>query len=278
MAFDGKQIKDATITAAKLAAGVLSAFLKADGSVLWTGDQDANNVRIKNLGAPQTATDAARLADILATPWKDVCRAATTGNITLSGTQTVDGIALVANDRVLVRAQTDPTENGIYIVAAGAWARSFDADSASELRGATVVIEEGTINADRRFAQTSDSITLGVTAIVFVDIGAGAAAAFPSNANKGMAGLVTTADFQPACATALASTPAGDGYAGASVNGLMVEIGDGVRTKEAYWSDDGGLTAKTLANVASGDQLFWVQTVAGYPLAVTDRIDFYLSV
>ena len=54
------------------------------------------------------------------------CRAATTANITLSGTQTIDGITLVAGDRVLVKNQTAGANNGIYEVAAGAWARAYD--------------------------------------------------------------------------------------------------------------------------------------------------------
>ena len=54
------------------------------------------------------------------------CRAATTANITLSGTQTIDGITLIAGDRVLVKNQTAGANNGIYEVAAGAWARAYD--------------------------------------------------------------------------------------------------------------------------------------------------------
>ena len=54
------------------------------------------------------------------------CRAATTANITLSGTQTIDGITLVAGDRVLVKNQTTASQNGIYEVASSGWTRAYD--------------------------------------------------------------------------------------------------------------------------------------------------------
>lgn len=97
---------------------------------------------------------------------KRAVKAATTANITLSGTQTIDGIALVAGDRVLVKDQTTASQNGIYIVAAGAWSRAADADNASELTGAMVAVDQGTVNGgltyDNDFKSTD---TLGTTAM-----------------------------------------------------------------------------------------------------------------
>lgn len=97
---------------------------------------------------------------------KRAVKAATTANITLSGTQTIDGIALVAGDRVLVKDQTTASENGIYIVAAGAWSRAADANAASELTGAMVAVDQGTVNGgltyDNDFKSTD---TLGTTAM-----------------------------------------------------------------------------------------------------------------
>lgn len=275
---DGKQVRSGTLPGSALVSAFLTTLLRADGSVAWTGAQNAGSQRITNLGAPQVDTDAARLADIYSIPWKDKVVAASTGNLTLSGTQTVDGIALIAGDRVLVRSQTTGSQNGVYIVASGAWARSADADSATELRGAVVTVEQGTINADKRFAQTADSITLGTTSITWVDIGTGTPAAFDVSQNKAMAASVTTTDFQQATATTIAGTPAGDAYVRVAVNGLGVILGDGVKTKECYFSSDSGSTAKTIANIASGDILYWVGSVAGYQLAVTDIIDFEYAV
>ena len=101
--------------------------------------------------------------------------ASTTANITLSGTQTVDGIALVADDRCLVKNQTAAAENGIYVVAAGAWARSTDMNTWIQVPGAFTFIETGTTLADTGWVCTSNAGgTLGVTAINFTQFSGGA--------------------------------------------------------------------------------------------------------
>lgn len=97
---------------------------------------------------------------------KGSVRAATTANIALTGTQTIDGVAVIAGDRVLAKNQTNKAENGIWIVAAGAWARPTDADAGGELSGgAHVFVEEGTTQADTGWVVTTNgSITPGTTA------------------------------------------------------------------------------------------------------------------
>lgn len=103
-------------------------------------------------------------------------KAATTGNITLSNVQTIDGVSVVAGDRVLVKDQSTPSQNGIYnVVNAGSWTRATDMDSATEFAGAYVFVEQGTANADKGFVCTNDSVTVGVTNITFVQFsGSGA--------------------------------------------------------------------------------------------------------
>jgi len=100
---------------------------------------------------------------------KASCVAATTANITLSGTQTIDGVALIAADRCLVKDQTLSQNNGIYLVAAGAWTRATDMDTWLEVPGAFTFIEQGTTLADTGWVCTSNAGgTLGTTAITFV--------------------------------------------------------------------------------------------------------------
>ena len=82
--------------------------------------------------------------------WKSA-RIATTANITLSGTQTIDGVAVVAGDRVLVKNQTNAAQNGIYVVSAGAWTRATDFDSSTDIRGSITRISEGVINIGGSF-------------------------------------------------------------------------------------------------------------------------------
>lgn len=94
---------------------------------------------------------------------KAAVEAGTTGNVTLSGEQTIDDISLVTGDRVLVKDQTDPTENGIYVVDSGAWSRSADADSWPELVAAYVLILDGTVNGGNSyFCSAQAGGTIGV--------------------------------------------------------------------------------------------------------------------
>jgi hypothetical protein len=107
---------------------------------------------------------------------KQSVRAASTANIaTLSGAITIDGVALVAGDRVLVKDQTTASQNGIYVVAAGAWTRAVDADVWGGLVSAYVFVESGTTNADMGYLSTVDpGGALGTTAVTFVQFtGAG---------------------------------------------------------------------------------------------------------
>ena len=100
---------------------------------------------------------------------KASCVAATTVNITLSGTQTIDGVALIAGDRCLVKDQTLSQDNGIYLVAAGAWTRATDMDTWAEVPGAFTFIEQGTLYADTGWVCTSNAGgTLGTTPITWV--------------------------------------------------------------------------------------------------------------
>lgn len=100
---------------------------------------------------------------------KQSVRVTTTTAIALSGLLTIDGVVLAAGDRVLVKNQAAAADNGIYVVAAGNWARAADADAAIEVTpGMFVSVEQGTANADSVWQLVTDApITLGVTGLVF---------------------------------------------------------------------------------------------------------------
>ena len=128
--------------------------------------------------------------------------AATTVNITLSGTQTIDGIALIAADRCLVKNQTLSQNNGIYDVAAGAWTRSSDMNTWAQVPSAYVFVEQGTTQADTGWVCTSDAGgTLGTTAITWAQF---------SGAGSGVSSITFgTTGLTPATATTGAVTVAG---------------------------------------------------------------------
>ena len=149
-----------------------------------TSAVDFNSQRITGVSDPTGAQDAATKSYVDAVKTgldvKDSVKVATTGNITLSGTQTIDGVSVAADERVLVKDQTDASENGIYDCKSGAWARSSDFDSNTEVTsGAFTFTEQGTVNADAGFVLTTDgSITVGTTDLAFTQFsGAGSVSA-----------------------------------------------------------------------------------------------------
>ena len=100
---------------------------------------------------------------------KNSVRVATTGPIALSGVQTIDAIVLVAGDRVLVKNQASGAQNGIYVVAAGAWVRALDADESFEVKpGMLVGVDAGTVNGGSVWRlSNAEPPTLGTTALTF---------------------------------------------------------------------------------------------------------------
>lgn len=103
---------------------------------------------------------------------KQSVRAATTANIALNGLQTIDGVVLVAGNRVLVKNQATAKDNGLYVAAAGAWPRAEDADLGVELTSGLVVhVEQGATLADSRWQLVTDGvIILGATELTFQNV------------------------------------------------------------------------------------------------------------
>lgn len=142
-------------------------LVKSDGSVGFTAPQAGVTPTLpSHLTTKEYVDSVATGLDV-----KLSVRAISTSDITLSGTQTVDGVSLVAGDRILVVGQTNAAENGIYVVSAGAWARSSDADNtpAGEVTGGMFTfIEEGTTFAGTGWVLTTENpIVLGTTNLVF---------------------------------------------------------------------------------------------------------------
>ena len=160
-----------TGSTARASLGLGTISTQASNSVAITGGT------ITGLGAPSSGSDAANktyVDDLVAgLKTRIITRAATTGNITLSSDlqngDTLDGVTLATGNKVLVKDQTDATENGIYnVVASGTATRDTDYDTVAELAGQLVIVQEGSTNADKIFLCTTDnSGSIGSVNIVF---------------------------------------------------------------------------------------------------------------
>lgn len=98
--------------------------------------------------------------------WRRFVRVASTADVaSISGLLTIDGVTVVANDRVLLKDQATPSQNGIWAAAAGAWTRAVDCNADIMNRQAEVWVASGTINADTSWHNTNATlITVGTTA------------------------------------------------------------------------------------------------------------------
>ena len=148
-----------------------------------SGVVNVNNSRISNVTDPTQAQDAATKAYVDAVKQaldiKDSVRVATTAAITIASdlnvNDTIDGVALADGDRVLVKNQTDASQNGIYL-AGSSPVRSADANASADVTsGMFCFVEEGTVNGDNGFVlTTNDPITLDTTDLTFTQFnGAG---------------------------------------------------------------------------------------------------------
>ena len=154
-----------------------------------TGSVSFNSQNITNVADPVNAQDAATKGFVEATSQgldvKDSCKAATTGNITISTAlnngDTIDGVSLSTNDRVLVKDQSTASQNGIYIVGSSP-ARASDLAAGSDAAGMFTFVEQGTVNADNGFVCTSNkgSAVTGTNNLTFAQFSG--------------AGQITTAD------------------------------------------------------------------------------------
>lgn len=263
-----RQIADGAINDAKVAAGAAIAstkladgsnFIKRDGSVAFTGEQSHGNQRITNVGTPSASGDAATKGYVDSAiaalnslfDSKGSVKAATTGNINISnpGTASFDGVTLSNGDRLLVRSQSAPAENGIYTFngSAAALTRVADMDAWAEVPGALVVVEEGTTLADKIYLCSSNAGgTLGTTAITWQEVGVGGGSLLNSNfVDKELpAGSINGSNVT----FTLANTPVA-GSVHLYLNGLLQDEGGG------FDYTISGATITMVTAPASGERL-----------------------
>ena len=194
---DAKQASDAQLTDVAGLTPTDSNFIVGDGSNFVTesgatartslglgsiATQAANNVSISGgavtgLGSPSSSSDAAtkNYVDqaVAGLRTRTIAECATTANVNLTNGleagDAIDGITLVAGDRVLVKDQSTASENGLYLaVSSGAASRDPEHDSIAELSGGMVVVNQGSTNDNKIFLCTTDNTgSVGSTSITY---------------------------------------------------------------------------------------------------------------
>jgi len=237
---------------------------------------DAGSQLITNVATPVSGTDAANktyVDNVLnGLDWKASVRAISTTNIVLSGAQTIDGVSCIATDRVLVAGQTLGQNNGIYVVAAGAWARSTDADTSAEVTtGMACFVEEGTTYGDTAWVLTTNNpITLGSTVLAFTQFSGGAS--ITAGAGLLLTGLVMDVELDTAAAAQTAGSGGGSSGLEFDTSGAGGKLRSAVNATGGLQRTASGLgvllNGTTLQSGASGvsvkgvGALFEIATVA----------------
>jgi hypothetical protein len=129
---------------------------------LLKGDQ------IAIYGVKQGAADRTTIFGTRRLAWKPDAVVATTGPITLSGFQVIDGYSILVPETVLVKNQADPSENGIWISDAGAWFRSSTMDTVPEFNNAAIYVTSGTVNANTAWRQDNNVREIGEDDVIWV--------------------------------------------------------------------------------------------------------------
>lgn len=242
--------------------------------------------RITDLAAPVDPTDAANKAYVDAARTgldvKASVKVATVGsNIALDGSVTsLDDIAISDGDRVLVKDQTDASENGIYVADTGGWTRSEDADNspAGEVTGGMFTfVEQGTTNADSGWVLTTDGAptldTDDLNFALFSVAGTILAGAGLSKTGDVLNVNVDTTTIEISSDTLrIASGAAGAGLSGGSGSALAVNVAAGggieISSDNLQIKLNGSVSGLTTTN----DGLALTSAIAGTGLTFTTGV------
>ena len=184
----------------------------------------------------------------------DFCRLATTGNISLSGSATIDGVSTSPGDRVLVKDQGSAANNGIYVVSGGSWSRATDMDTWAEVVGAYTFIEEGTVNGSTGWVDTNSAGgTLGTTAITFTQFSA--AGTYSASTGLTLSGTAFSITNTAVSAASYGSSTSIPSFSVNAQGQLTAAAGN------AVVAPAGTLTGATLASGVTGSSLTGLGTV-----------------
>lgn len=166
-------------------------------------------------------TDTNRLGISPKTAIKAPISVATTANITLSGSQTIDSVAVVAGDRVLVKDQTDASENGIYDVSETAWTRSKDWNADDDAVSGVLIIDSG--KSVVYMVTFTGGFSLGTTTLTFTnifDIASNSATAAAASAAAALISQLAAAASETAAGLSQVAAAASETAAAASATSM----------------------------------------------------------
>ena len=187
-----------------------------------TSGLSAEVTRAQAAEATLQATMDQKLAGLT---WKNSVKALAASNITLSGEQTIDGVALVAGDRVLVNGQTSAFENGVYVVSADAWVRASDMDATTplnEFNSAAVFVEQGTQYHDTGWTEVLEVSVVGTDPVQFTQFNGAAGITAGDGLDKSGNTLLVKADGTTITVTAAGVKVADSVIASISANGTAI--------------------------------------------------------
>ncbi len=242
---------------------------------------------ISNAPSANTDTVNKAYADGLesSTFWNNTT-VASTGDVDISteleNGDTIDGYNLVTGDRVLLKNQTDATENGLYVaVASGAASRATDADAASEIENRKCIPENGTAGANKMFFCTSSSITIGTTDIDFVEVTTSGTTIAGENYLSQVGSVITANAVNLASSNITGSLPDGNISSAATWNAKQNALTFGIANTNAVDIDSATVAdddyAKFTANGLEGRSYAEVKTDLSINLVENTALSTWLG-
>lgn len=236
--------------------------------IQFLSDTDHNGARVTNLGTPTAANDAATKAFVEGLyanlAWKDAVRVASIANITVATPgASHDGVTFAVNDRILLKDQAAPPENGIYNFngAAVPLTRASDFDATSELEAARIPVEEGTSNAGTTWILTTQNPVIG-SALAFANILGGVPNATTTVPGSTQLATQPQVDAGTASPAYLVVTPATlNAWSGRKLK-ISQTIGDGVATQYDVTHNFGTLDVHVQVERVSDGSFVNVETKA----------------
>ncbi len=179
----GRVSGNTPVVTADITALVDATYVNISGDTMTGALNMGGTNTVTGLATPTAATDAATKAYVDALSaglsWKQAVVAASTAPLTLAtgfaAGEVIDGVTLVIGDRILVKDQAAPAENGIYVVTAGAPTRAADMDAAVEFDGSAMFVQKGTVNEGTGWTETLTVTTVGTSAVAFSQFSGGQA-------------------------------------------------------------------------------------------------------